>query len=104
MEVITKSTVTTGRPRPHITAMRKLLSKVLTSRRWNSRTRSALMSLIFSWSLGQVGFSFNPRKTGDSLCAATSAYDDTIQWVRELLAFLKGLINNHPKVKLCGES
>lgn len=34
--------------------------------------------------------------------SATSAYDDTIQWVRELLAFLKGLINNHPKVKLCG--
>ncbi|KAJ3565650.1 hypothetical protein NP233_g7493 [Leucocoprinus birnbaumii] len=34
--------------------------------------------------------------------SATSAYDDSIPWVRELLAFLKDLIENHPKVKLCG--
>ncbi|KAF5351193.1 hypothetical protein D9756_008187 [Leucocoprinus leucothites] len=34
--------------------------------------------------------------------SATSACDDTIPWVRELLAFLKGLVQNHPKVKLCG--
>ena len=37
------------------------------------------------------------------LLTATAAYDDSILWVRELLAFLRNLIHNHHKIKLCGE-
>lgn len=37
------------------------------------------------------------------LLTATAAYDDSILWVRELLAFLKNLIHNHHQIKLCGE-
>ncbi|KXN85526.1 Putative glutamine amidotransferase-like protein C13C5.04 [Leucoagaricus sp. SymC.cos] len=34
--------------------------------------------------------------------SATNAYDDSIEWVRTLLSFLKDVIENHPKVKSCG--
>ncbi|KXN83788.1 Putative glutamine amidotransferase-like protein C13C5.04 [Leucoagaricus sp. SymC.cos] len=34
--------------------------------------------------------------------SATNAYDDSIEWVRTLLSFLKGVIHDHPRVKLVG--
>ncbi|KAF5354035.1 hypothetical protein D9756_007181 [Leucocoprinus leucothites] len=34
--------------------------------------------------------------------SVTSAYDDDIPWVKKLVLFLRGLINDHPKVRVTG--
>ncbi|KAF5360670.1 hypothetical protein D9756_004450 [Leucocoprinus leucothites] len=75
---------------------------------WNSTTpqNCDIKVVIDSYSIKKMEFPDEERLDEYDIFmvtgSATSAYDDTIPWIRELLAFLKGLINNHPNVKLCG--
>ena len=36
-------------------------------------------------------------------CIVDSAYDDNVPWIKNLVPFIRNLIENHPKVKLVGE-
>ncbi|KAF5361061.1 hypothetical protein D9756_004466 [Leucocoprinus leucothites] len=75
---------------------------------WKSTTprNSDVKVVIDSYSIKKMEFPDEERLDEYDIFmvtgSATSAYDDTIPWIRELLTFLKGLIKNHPNVKLCG--
>lgn len=94
-----------GVPYP-IIVLPRLILKASKLQTWSFQMRDDLMTMIFLWSLVQVSFSLSISKEleeANSRSPANSAYEDAIPWIKKLQVFLKDLLDNHKKVKICGK-